>query len=256
MAEPIRRLKVCLNGGRARSEHPAVPITVAELAASARAAIEAGAEAIHLHPRAPDGRESLRSADIGAAVAAVRRSCPGVPIGVSTGLWMTGGNVSARLSSVSGWVELAPAQRPDFASVNLSEPDFVEVVGVLAEAGIGAEAGVWSVPDTVALAAAAPELVWLRILVEILTVAADRAVDEADRVLNGIKAAGLDVPVLLHGEGESCWPLVRHAGKLGLASRIGLEDVMSGPDGRQVRSNAELVTLAVQEWGSAAVTGR
>jgi len=31
----IERMKVCLNGGRGRADHPAVPLTPAELAASA-----------------------------------------------------------------------------------------------------------------------------------------------------------------------------------------------------------------------------
>ena len=177
----IRRLKVCLNGGRQRSEHPAVPLTPAELAASGRAAVEAGAEAIHLHPRAPGGKESLLAADIGPAVATVRRSCPGTPIGVSTGLWITHGDVARRLAWVSHWGELDPAHRPNFASVNLSEPGVTELVATLAEAGIGAEAGVWSVADVKTLADAGSELGWLRILVEVLDRASDQAVDEGNR---------------------------------------------------------------------------
>jgi uncharacterized protein (DUF849 family) len=69
-----------------------VPITPAELARSAAAAVAAGAEALHLHPRDADGRESLAAADVGAAVAAVRAACPGTQAGVSTGLWITGGD--------------------------------------------------------------------------------------------------------------------------------------------------------------------
>jgi uncharacterized protein (DUF849 family) len=50
-------MKVCLNRGRGREDHPAVPLTPAELAASAAAAVAAGAEAAHLHPRRADGGE-------------------------------------------------------------------------------------------------------------------------------------------------------------------------------------------------------
>ena len=87
----IRRLKACLNGKRSQDENPAVPVTPAELARDAAAAVAAGAEAIHLHARGPDGAESVRAADVGAAVAAVRAACPGTPVGVSTGLWITTG---------------------------------------------------------------------------------------------------------------------------------------------------------------------
>jgi len=58
------------------------------LAAEARGALDAGAGALHLHPRAPDGRESLAASDIAAAIAAVRAACPGVALGVSTGAWI------------------------------------------------------------------------------------------------------------------------------------------------------------------------
>jgi uncharacterized protein (DUF849 family) len=61
-------------------------------------------------------------------------------------------------------------------------------------------------------------------------------------------AAGVTAPIVLHGEGESCWPLVAHAGLLGLATRIGLEDVLAGPRGEPVADNAELVRLALVEW--------
>src|SRR5580658_3439472 len=71
MASAIRRVKVCLNGQRGRAEHPALPVTPAELAAEAAAAVAAGAEAVHLHPRSGSGAESLLDADVGAAVAAV-----------------------------------------------------------------------------------------------------------------------------------------------------------------------------------------
>ena len=87
----IERMKVCLNGGRGRADHPAVPLTPAELAASAVAAVAAGATAVHLHPRRADGGESLLPTDVAAAVTAVRQACPATPVGVSTGLWITGG---------------------------------------------------------------------------------------------------------------------------------------------------------------------
>jgi uncharacterized protein (DUF849 family) len=203
----IERVKACLNGGRGRNEHPAVPVTPAQLAAEASAAIAAGAEAIHLHPRGDGGAESLRAADVGAAVATVRQACPGVPVGVTTGLWITGDDVAARRAAVAGWSGLAPAQRPDFASVNLSEPGAPGVLAALDAAGVAAEAGVTA-------------------------------------------------PVLLHGEDESCWPLVRRAGQLGLATRIGLEDVLTGPEGEPVTVNADLTRRALAIWTAASAEGR
>jgi uncharacterized protein (DUF849 family) len=242
----VRRVKVCLNGGRDPADHPAVPVTPAQLAAASAAAVAAGAEALHVHPRGSDGRESLRAADVGAAVAAIRAASSRVPVGVTTGLWATAGDVVGRRDAIADWADLPPERRPDFASVNVSEPGWQELVALLDEAGINAEAGVWSVGN--AVSAASAETDWLRILVEIGHVPAVEAAGRADEILAELGSAGVTAPVLLHGADASCWPLVTHAGLLGLATRIGLEDVLVGPQGQQVEDNAELVRLALVEW--------
>ncbi|HKT02059.1 MAG TPA: 3-keto-5-aminohexanoate cleavage protein [Rugosimonospora sp.] len=248
MADRIERLKVCLNGGRTRAEYPAVPVTPAELATSAAQAVTAGAEAVHAHPRDGDGAESLDAGDVAAAVAAVRQACPGTPVGVTTGLWIADGDPDRRLAVVARWADLPVAARPDFASVNVSEPGFTELVQALALAGVSVEVGVWSVADAEALARDAS---WFRILVEILDVPAESAVAAADAVLARLDALGVVGPRLLHGEGDACWPLVAHAGRLGLATRIGLEDTTVGPAGEPVVDNADLVRRALTVWSAA-----
>jgi len=250
MADRIRRIKACLNGRRTPVEHLAVPVTPGQLAVAAAGAVTPGAEAVHLHPRGADGRDSLRAADVGAAVAAVRAACPGTPVGVTTGLW-TSGDIWTRRDEVMGWTDLEAVQRPDFASVNVSEEGWQELAVMLADAGIGAEAGVWSVADAQALAGFEPSNGWLRILVEVVGATARTATMRADEILDVLYAARMTAPILLHGEDEGCWPLVAHAGRLGLATRIGLEDVLTGPDGKDVPGNAELVRLALVEWTTA-----
>ncbi len=250
MAKRIWRIKACLNGRRTPDDHPAIPVTPDQLAAAAAGAVAAGAEAVHMHPRGSDGRESLRAADVGLAVAAVRAACPGTPIGVTTGLWVTG-DAWARRDEVMSWADLDANERPDFASVNVGENGWQELTVILAEAGIGAEAGVWSVADAEATAIFEPSADWLRILVEVTGATSATATGRADEILNVLYAARLTAPVLVHGEDEGCWPLVAHAGRLGLATRIGLEDVLIGPDGRDVPDNAELVRLGLVEWTTA-----
>jgi uncharacterized protein (DUF849 family) len=235
-------MKVCLNGARAREEHPAVPVDPRELAESAAAAVAAGAEAVHLHARDADGAESLRPNDVAAAVTAVRAACPGVPVGVSTGLWITGGDADRRTATVGTWAYLSAAERPDFASVNVSEPGFADLVTRLVLAGVDVEAGVWSVADAEALAGSGG---WLRVLVEILDASPEEAPARADAVLAALDRCGVDGPRLLHGENEACWSLVEYAGRLGLPTRIGLEDTTVGPTGEPVDDNAALVRLAL-----------
>lgn len=228
-----------------------MPITAAELAREAAGAVAAGAEAVHLHPRGVDGAESLAPGEVAAAVAAVRQACPGTPVGVSTGLWITGGNAVARQEAVAGWAALPPGTRPDFASVNLSEPGPARLLEALAAAGVTAEAGVWSAADASRAAAVIPGGGWLRILVEVIGVPAAGAVAAAEEILRELDRSGVAAPRLLHGEQETCWPLVRHAGQLGLPTRIGLEDITTGPGGQPVTGNAELIRLALATWTAA-----
>jgi uncharacterized protein (DUF849 family) len=247
----IRRIKACLNGKRSAAEHPAVPVSASQLADAAAGAVAAGAEAVHVHPRDAAGEQSLLAGDVGTAVAAIRAACPATPVGVTTGLWAAA-DARARQQQVAAWADLDDLQRPDFASVNLSEEGWAELTETLAAAGIRPEAGVWSVDDVDALAGFEPRGGWLRILVEIMDVPGAEAPQAADQVLARIEQAGLDVPVVVHGEDQGCWPLIVHAGRLGLPVRIGLEDVLTGPSGETVAGNAELVRLALGVWSAAA----
>ena len=138
----VREMKACLNGARRLGEHPDLPLTAAELGKAASAAVVAGAEALHVHPRDRHGDESLATPDIGAAVTAIRAAAPGTPVGVSTGLWIVHGDVERRRLAVLAWAQLPVLARPDFASVNVGEPGFGELADVLEHAGIAVEAGV------------------------------------------------------------------------------------------------------------------
>jgi len=240
---PIHVLKACLNGGRSAADHPGVPLTPEALAEAAARAVAAGAEAVHVHPRDEHGRESLDPDDVAAAVAAIRGACPGVPVGVTTGLWVTDGDPHARMALVEGWRE----PLPDFASVNVSEPGFDDLADLLQQRGVAVEAGVWSVADARQLAGRGPQGI-ARILVEVMDARREDAVAEAEAILNRLDAVGLTVPRLLHGEGDACWPLVAEAGRRGLPTRIGLEDTVTGPAGEPVADNAALVRLALEVW--------
>jgi uncharacterized protein (DUF849 family) len=114
------------------------------------------------------------------------------------------------------------------------------------------EAGVWSVEDVETLVATGPGAGWMRILVEIMHAPRAGAAAKADQILAALDEAGLPQPRLLHGEGEACWPLIAHAARRRLPTRIGLEDTAVRPDGGLARSNAELVRLALDEWTAAA----
>ncbi|WP_228981169.1 3-keto-5-aminohexanoate cleavage protein [Streptomyces sp. DH12] len=237
-------IQACLNGRRTARDHPAVPLTARRLAADAELVRAAGASGVHLHPRDGRGGETLDAEVVATAVREVRRACPGLEVGVSTGLWMCEGDTVAREAAVAAWA--AAEDRPDVVSLNLGEPGFDRLAAILGELGIGVEAGVWSPADAVRLLDSPHAGACHRILVEMIDLPTDRALAEADGILRLLAGAGLDVPVLLHGEGGCTWPVLDRALALGLETRIGLEDTLTDPDGREVDGNAALVRHAVR----------
>ncbi|WP_216319499.1 3-keto-5-aminohexanoate cleavage protein [Deinococcus aestuarii] len=231
-------LKACLNGGRPVGSHPALPVTPAQLAEAARGAVAAGAGALHLHPRAQGGRESLEAEVVAAALTAVRAACPGIPVGISSGFWILP-DVERQLAAARAWTV-----RPDFVSVNWHEPHAVPFAETLLELGVGVEAGLWTVE------AARSFLSWpsrdraLRILVEVMDREPWEALTEAAAILALLDEAGVTPPRLLHGAGVSAWSLLHEAAHRGLDTRIGLEDTLTLPDGPPAADNADLVRAA------------
>ncbi len=75
MRSPPMLLAAAPNGARrGKADHPALPLTAAEMAATAAACREAGAAMLHLHVRDRDGRHLLDAEAYRDATAAVRRA--------------------------------------------------------------------------------------------------------------------------------------------------------------------------------------
>jgi len=213
------------------------------MAESAAEAVAAGATQVHVHPKTPCGQDSLSPRVVAATVEAIRARVS-VPVGVTTGAWAAP-DPADRLGRVRDWSTL-----PDFASVNWHEPGAEEIAAQLIAMGIGVEAGVWSSTDGVARFAASPlGPKVLRVLAEVTDPDPDTAEGSARSLLSGLGEAH-GRPVLLHGEEGGAWPVLRLAGRLGLATRTGLEDTLFRPDGQRAVSNAESVTEALRKAGT------
>ena len=231
-------LQAALNGDLTKARHPALPVSVDELARDAVACVAAGARAIHLHPRDPDGRERLDAEVVDAVVIAVRDAC-GVPVGVSTGAWIEP-DLDHRVELVRAW------RAPDYASVNLSEPGATEIMRALIGAAVGIEAGVWTVEDAERLAASGLGGQVTRILVEPGDLSAADAVALVEDIHGALDRLGLAAPRLQHGDGLSTWVILADAIHRGLDTRIGLEDTLHDPDGALTAGNEALVRAARQ----------
>jgi uncharacterized protein (DUF849 family) len=240
-------IQACLNGGTTRAEHPAVPLTSAELAADARAAELAGARSVHVHPRDASGAQTLWPQDVLAAVAAVR-AATGLPVGVTTGIWAVDGDTERRMSLVSGWTG---PNRPDFASINMNEPGTDSLAGLLTDLGIEIEAGVWTVEDARRLAASTFAGRVIRVLLEPVERSSPAAVATAAESVAELTRLGIIAPRVHHGYGLATWDVLRAAVAMGEDIRIGLEDTTVLPDGTVAAGNTELVAAAAQLAGKA-----
>ena len=234
---PTIYVKACINGARTPDQHPDLPVTPAQLAAAAVAAHEAGAKAVHMHPKTADGKDSLEPDVVAAAVDAVRAAAPGLPLGVTTGFWALP-DADARRAAVEAWTVL-----PDFASLNWHEPGSPELAEVLLGKGLGVEIGIFHAEAAASWAASPMAQHCMRVMIELQ---GHEDVAVADDLLAKVHAAGSPAPVLLHGLDESCWPLLEHAGVCGVQTRIGMEDTLKLPDGSVAPDNAALVSAALQ----------
>jgi uncharacterized protein (DUF849 family) len=262
-------IKAALNGGRTRAEHPAIPISPAELAASAKECVAAGAGAIHFHVRGADGRESLDADDVASALTAARAAVPGTPVGISTGAWILR-DANLRHHAVSQWSVL-----PDFASVNFKEDGALPLADLLLSRGIGVEIGLSDAAGTQLFVENAvnlsgqPKLAemffssgaevevetfpsktlasrCLRVLLEPSESSTEAALKTLQQIEALLDAAGVKLPRVLHGLNQTAWDLIDEAASRGCDTRVGFEDILTLPDGKAAPGNAALVSEAVR----------
>jgi uncharacterized protein (DUF849 family) len=229
-------VKACLNGGRTREEHPAVPLSPAELASDAAAARRGGAFAVHVHPRDARGVPTLAAAACDAAVAAIRAAAPRLPVGLSTAAAIDP-DPFARAAVISRW-----RTPPDFVSVNLGELGWAGIMRAALHAGVGVEAGLAFPSEAEELASSPFAHRLTRALVEV-----DGGAEQARAIAELIPDG---VPQLWHGFGQRTWEVVAAGAAAGHDVRIGLEDVLTLPDGVVAPDNAALVASAVELVGT------
>lgn len=233
-----------MNGARFADYHPRLPVSAAALAKDGAACIAAGAAELHIHPRGPDGRESLAAVDD--TMNALRHACPGSLVGVSTGAWIEGDEARTR-ECIAKWNRL-----PDYASVNLCEPDAPVVMALLNRMNVGVEAGLATVADAERFVSLPDCRRVFRILIEIEEQNIAKADSIAGAIASILERADIQRPILLHGFDETVWHFVSRAREKRWSTRIGLEDGRLLGNGEQAFANAALVAEAVAIFRGAA----
>jgi uncharacterized protein (DUF849 family) len=225
-------LQAALNGDR---DHPALPRTPEELAREARAAVDAGAEVVHLHPYDADGNQTLEAAPCAAALQAVRAACPATPISLSTSAAIEP-DPERRRALVAAWTDL-----PHLVTANQGEEGIVELCELLIGRGVGIEAGLLSLADAQAFMASPLPARCVRALVEPLDADPAAAVEHAAAIERTVTEP---LEQVHHGDGIASWAVNRRAVERGHGIRTGLEDTPVLPDGRLASGNGELVAAA------------
>src|SRR5438552_13448900 len=230
-------LQVALNGDRI---HPAAPRTPTAIAEAARAAIDAGAQSVHVHAFDDAGRETLEGAACAKVVRAIRGVCPETSISLTTSVAIVA-NPRERFTIVEAWEEM-----PDFVTANQGEPGIVELCELVLSRGVGIEAGLLSIEDARAFVLSGVAGRCRRVLIEPLDLDPDAAVQHAAEMQDIVVSAGITLEQVHHGYGIACWAVNRRGLDRGHGIRTGLEDITLLPDGKQARDNADLVAAAAR----------
>jgi uncharacterized protein (DUF849 family) len=235
-ASPL--LEVALNGARSAAEHPRIPRTPDELAEQCRAAVDAGAQVLHLHPYDTAGRETLAASPCAAAVRAVRAACPRVPVSLSTSAAIEP-DPRRRLELADSWTLV-----PELVTANQGEDGIVELCEYLITRGVGIEAGLLCLADVEAFVRSGLADRCVRALIEPLDADPDDAVAHAAAMEQVLIDAGISLQQVHHGDGIASWAVNRRALGRGHGIRTGLEDTTVLEDGQLADDNAALVRAA------------
>jgi len=256
-----------LTGVLTNPERHPVPVTVEQMAASAKEAYDAGASVMHVHFRRQEpglGHLPSWEPEVAAAICeAIRAACPGVVINQSTGVIG---------DDISGPVACMQAVKPEIAACNAGTLNYLKV----------RRSGKWAWPpmvfdnpvekvqrflDAMLAVGAKPEFECFDtgIVRSVpMYVAAGMVTDERVPELNlvmGVSSGMPADPALLEvvrayvPEGspwqvtaigrQDVWPLHRRAAELGGHLRTGVEDTFYLPDGERCRGNGDLIEALV-----------
>lgn len=242
---PDRRFRIMVaptGARRGKADHPALPVTPAEIAATAAECFQAGAGWLHLHVRDAQGRHSLDPGLYRETIAAVAEAAPQMGIQVTT--------EAAGVYSPQDQLRVLTDLRPAAASAAVREIARDAAVarrfyGFAAEAGIDIQHIVFDVGDIARLRAWLADGTVPEAMRSVLLVTGRYAPPRNASVaeLRGLlEALGGDFPdwmVCAFGPTEQ--GVLMAAAALGGSLRVGFENNIHRPDGTLAASNAENV---------------
>lgn len=250
MTDPLI-VTVAPNGAyKQLADHPAVPLTPAALADTAKRCLDAGAAMLHLHIRDAQGRHSLDVEGYREALRCVRQA-----IGDAMVLQVT--SEAAKVYRAEQQIAMVRTLRPEAVSVGLREIDQPEI----GEAGLAAffqelatqrtmtQVILYGVADlqrwqALRAAGTVPDAPWFLLFV-LGRYSAGQTSDPRD-LLPFVQAHGGPEPWAMCAFGPSENACVAAAAALGGHARVGFENNLRLRDGRVAPDNAALVRQAAE----------
>lgn len=240
---------VAPNGAyKQRTDHPALPLSPDELAASARRALDAGAAMLHLHVRDSQGRHSLDVGHYREALDAVRAE-----VGDDMVLQVT--SEAAGVYGPEEQIRMVGSLRPEAVSIGLREIDHPSIgddalasfFGELASAGTMTQVILYSEADLqrwqqLRTSGVVPDAPWFLLFV-LGRYSATKTSHPADLLpfLRGMEQREWVEPWAVCAFGPSELDCVTTAACFGGHVRVGFENNLQLVDGRVAADNGELV---------------
>lgn len=237
------KLTVAPNGARLqKTDHPALPITMAETVKTAQDCFTAGANEIHLHVRSDDGSHSLDAGRYRECIQELNKTIPDMTVQITT--------ESAGVFDVPQQLDCIDQLRPEAASISVREmardPKLAaRVYAICAEAKTKVQHILYT-PECVA------QLIkWQQ--VKTIPLQQNDVIfvlgyynppvlghpDHIDRFLNAISGQSYNWTACAFGQNEHACLL--KALQLGGHARIGFENNNQQPDGQSIADNATSV---------------
>jgi 3-keto-5-aminohexanoate cleavage enzyme len=256
MTTPYRPHRVAIavapNGGRrTKADHPAIPLSAAELARTASECLEAGAAMIHVHVRRPDGNHLLDADAYRQAIDAIRAE-----VGDRLVIQIT--TEALGIYAPAEQIAVLKAVRPEAASLALrelvpdeaAEPDFSETLGWMKRENVLPQIILYDPSEAVRLAAMIRRglVPWPDI--PVLYVIGRYTVSQTSQPSDLLPFLAPDAPRFSHwsvcafGRHEAA--CVTAGALLGGHVRVGFENNFHMPDGNLASANAPLVAAVAR----------
>ena len=234
-----------------KADHPGIPLSPAEIAATARACHGVGADALHLHVRDADGVHSLDAGLYREAMAAVKEAVPGMAIQVTT-------EAAGRFCPEAQFAAL-DALSPRWASVSLRElgtaPDVARRFYALArDREIALQHIIYDGADADRLAALQAEGV-LGLEESVILVLGRYGVDQQSRLEDLAPLHAALPPVgrwMLCAFGRQEHACLHAAASMGGDVRVGFENALTDANGTPWPSMEASVAALTHPWRQAA----